>query len=83
MNCSMPACGTPDSPWATDIIRLSLDAVVFALAELHPNRVDRRQIDNIKAHAGNVGQAGFEIGKRAVRIGGWSPSSAGTVRTTH
>ena len=56
--------------------------VVLPLAERGADRMDRRQIQNVEAHLGDVRQPGLAIGKRAMptRRQGWS--SAETFRTT-
>ena len=62
----MAALRATDGVGAAGLARFSGDAIVFALAEGLPNGVNRREIEDIKAHAGDVGQPRNDIAERPV-----------------
>src|SRR5262249_1637749 len=55
-----------DGPGAADVAGLGGDDVVLALAELAADGVDGRQVEDVEAQRGDVGQAGLDVLEGAV-----------------
>src|SRR5690606_23002299 len=60
-----PICGA-DRPRASRVVGARFEGVVGSLAEGLPDRMNRRKVENIEAHRGDVGQHGLHIAKGAV-----------------
>jgi hypothetical protein len=65
----MAALRRADGPWAARLARCSLHAVVGTLAVGPPDRVDRRHIEDVEAHAGDVGEPFLDVAESAVAPG--------------
>src|ERR1700722_10176264 len=62
----VPAFAAADRIRTSDIVWLALQAVVFAFAILAPNRMNRREVEDIESHVANRGQSGDRVGECAV-----------------
>ena len=71
MDVGVAALVRPDRPRTARRIRAGVGHVVRALAERAADGMDRRQVQHVEAHAGDVRQAGDHVAQRAVatRIG--------------
>src|SRR5690242_122830 len=54
-----------DRPRAAGIVGASLERVVLSLAIRPPDRVDRRQVDDVEPEVGQLGQEGLEAREAA------------------
>src|SRR5437870_1591584 len=62
-NGLVAALGCADRPRAADVSWRRRQRIVATFAALAANRMDRRQIQDVEAHLGNVWQARFAIAK--------------------
>src|SRR5437879_2491906 len=62
----VPALIGPDGPRAARLVGLCPDAVVRALAMRAADGVDGREVEDVEAHAGDVGQPVLDLAERAV-----------------
>ena len=91
MNAGMPALFRSNGPGTADIIRLSGDRVVLAFSEGVPDGMDRRKIEDVEAHRGNIREAGFAVPQSSVpaRLGRtgsrkyFIPGGVGRLRPVH
>src|SRR5262249_22662326 len=61
--CLGAAKRRPDCPGAAWVSGLEVGGIVFAFTVCRADRVDRRQIEDIEAHPGDVRQASDDVGK--------------------
>ena len=69
MDGFVAALSRADGPGAAYVVRAGSGAVVGALAEGAANRVDGRQVEDVKAHGGDLRQQELDIGEGAVAGG--------------
>ncbi len=69
MNCLVAAFRGPDCPRTADVTFGRGDRIVLAFAKVRPDRMNGREIKNVKAEFGDIRQACLAIGKRAVFTG--------------
>ena len=54
----------PDRPGTAHIVGGGRERVVAPLAVRVPDRVHRRQVENVEGHGGDTGQGGFSLAER-------------------
>src|ERR1035441_6468785 len=69
VNLFVSAVRRTNGPGAAAVAGLGLGGVVGAFAEHAADGMDGREIDHVEAHLGDVWQALFTIGKRAMGYG--------------
>src|SRR5579862_3342236 len=69
MNGCMPAFTRSDGPGTAYIRRTGGARVIHALARLAADRMNRRQVQNVEAHGGDVRQPRFTIAKGSMPAG--------------
>ena len=74
MHGLVSAFAAADRPGTSGIVRRGAGAVVGALALDFADRMDRRQIEDIEAHRGDIGEESLDVRQRAVLAG---PSGGG------
>ena len=60
------ALGPADGPGAARVVRARGQGVVRPLAEGPADRVDRRQVEHVEAHLGDIGQPRLDVAERPV-----------------
>src|ERR1700722_448707 len=63
----VPTFTCANCPWAAVITRLRLGIVVRAFAECAADGVNRRQVDHVESHVGDIAQTFFAIRKGSGR----------------
>src|SRR5690625_2750372 len=64
-----------ERPRTSRIVRMALEGIVFPFTKSFPDRMNRRQINDIKSHRRNSSQLLFAISKSAVKAGSRSKRS--------
>src|SRR5215204_6663283 len=67
MDADVPALLGPDGPRRPDVVRFGDQNVVPALAVRRPDRVDRRQVDDVEAELRELRQRARDTGEAAPR----------------
>ena len=63
------AFGRADCPGAAFVVGAGDGGVVGALAEGGADGMDGRQVEDVEAHGGDLGQKEFDVGEGAVAVG--------------
>ena len=63
-----PVADRPRTPWR---IRRSIGRVIWPFAERASDGMNRRQINDVKSHGGNLGQLPLDIAERSVLAWNW------------
>ncbi len=66
MDRRVAALAAADRPWHARVVATGRDHVVGTLAKPAPDWVDRRQVEHVEAHLGDVRQAGDDVAQGAV-----------------
>jgi hypothetical protein len=66
MDRLVASLGAADRPRAADVVRPGVERVVRAFAMAVPDRMDRREVEHVESHPGDVGQARLAVAERAV-----------------
>src|SRR5713226_517822 len=68
VNGFMAAFRRSDGPRTSDITRPGRQGIVFAFTECSSNRMNRRKVEDVETHRGNVGQPLFAIPKGSMTL---------------
>ena len=63
----VPALLRTDCPWAAGVRWTGHRGAVLALAMAAPNRMDRRQVENVKPHVSDFRKPGLQVAESTVR----------------